>query len=124
MRELGTNKLGSHIMNSHIKRPRNINKLGDRFFKNSQFLIAHIQIPDKKTAYNEVRLYTAFPSIFDMISDSKTFVTTNVTTRIIWLDTTALGQYSTIAVTWRPSQLNFRYFISQFYKFHHKLFNT
>ena len=56
MREIGTPKIGSHIMNSHIKRPRNtINwRIGSR--KKAIFQSHIREIADKKTAYNEGRL--------------------------------------------------------------------
>jgi len=58
MREIGTPKIGSHIMNSHIKRPRmTVNKrIGSR---KKAISGSHIRkIADKKTAYNEGRLYS------------------------------------------------------------------
>ncbi len=57
MREIGTQKIGSHIMNSHIKRPRiTVNlKIGSRKMAISQWHIR--KIADKKVAYNEGRLY-------------------------------------------------------------------
>ncbi len=57
IREIGTPKIGSHIMNSNIKRPRiTVNlRIGSR--KMAIFQL-HIQkITDKKAAYNEGRLY-------------------------------------------------------------------
>ena len=56
MREIGTQKIGSHIMNLHIKRPRiTVNlRIGSRKMAISQ---SHIRkIADKKVAYNEGRL--------------------------------------------------------------------
>jgi hypothetical protein len=57
MREIGTPKIGSHIMNSHIQRPRiTINwRIGSR--KKDIFQSHICKIADKKTAYNEGRLY-------------------------------------------------------------------
>jgi len=57
MREIGTQKIGSHVMNSHIKRPRiTVNlRIGSRKMAISQ---SHIcKIADKKVAYNEGHLY-------------------------------------------------------------------
>ncbi len=57
MREIGTQKIGSHIMNSRIKRTRiTVNlRIGSRKAIISQ---SHIrEIADKKVAYNEGRLY-------------------------------------------------------------------
>jgi hypothetical protein len=57
MREIGTVKYVSHITNSHIKRPRITIKerIGSIKKDHSQ---SHIrEFADKKTAYNEVRLY-------------------------------------------------------------------
>jgi len=57
MREIGTPKIGSNIMNSHLKRPRmTVNKrIGSR---KKAISGSHIcEIADKKTAYNEGRLY-------------------------------------------------------------------
>ncbi len=57
MLEIGTPKIGSHIINSHIKRPRitaNL-RIGSRKPAISQ---SHIrEIADKKAAYNEGHLY-------------------------------------------------------------------
>ncbi len=56
MREIGTPKIGSHIMNSHIKRPRiTVNeRIGSR---KKVIFGSHIrQIADKKTAFNEGHL--------------------------------------------------------------------
>jgi len=53
MREIGTQKIGSHIANSNIKRPRvTVNqKIGSR---KEAISGSHIsEIADKKTAYNE-----------------------------------------------------------------------
>jgi len=57
MREIGTPKIGSHISNSHIKRPRiTVNqRIGSR---KEAISASHIhEIADKKTAYNEGCLY-------------------------------------------------------------------
>ncbi len=57
MREIGTLKIGSNIMNLHIKRPRiTVNhRIGPR----EAISGSHIcKIADKKTAYNEGCLYT------------------------------------------------------------------
>ncbi len=56
MQELGTPKIGSNIINLHIKRPRiTINKrIGSR--KKAIFQLHIREIADKKTAYNEGRL--------------------------------------------------------------------
>jgi len=57
MREIGTLKISSHIMNSHIKRPRitKNKRIGSR---KKPFFQSHIrEITDKKTAYNEGHLY-------------------------------------------------------------------
>jgi hypothetical protein len=68
MRELGTPKIGSHIMNSHIKRPRTtINwRIGSR--KKAIFQLHIGKIADKKTAYNEGRLYSnvVFSTLFSL----------------------------------------------------------
>jgi len=58
MREIGTPKIGSHISNSHIKRPRiTVNqRIGSR---KEGISASHIrEIADKKTTYNEGCLYT------------------------------------------------------------------
>jgi hypothetical protein len=57
MREIGTQKIGSHITNSHIKRPRvTVNqRIGSRKEAISGSNI--LEIADKKTAYNEGCLY-------------------------------------------------------------------
>ncbi len=57
MREIGTPKIGSHIMNSHIKRPRiTVNlRIGSRKKAISGLHIR--EIADKKTTYNEGCLY-------------------------------------------------------------------
>jgi len=57
MREIGTPKIDSHIMNSHIKRPRMTDnwRIGSRIKVISGLHIR--EIADKKTAYNEGRLY-------------------------------------------------------------------
>jgi hypothetical protein len=57
MREIGTPKIGSHIMHSHIKRPRiKVNqRIGSRKEAISGSQIR--EIADKKTAYNEGCLY-------------------------------------------------------------------
>jgi len=60
MREIGTQKIGSHITNSHIKRPRvTVNqRIGSR---KEAISGSHIcEIADKKTAYNEGCLYSIF----------------------------------------------------------------
>ncbi len=51
MREIGTQKIGSHIMNLHIKRPRITVKLriGSRKMAISQLHIC--EIADKKVAF-------------------------------------------------------------------------
>ncbi len=57
IREIGTQKVGSQIMNSHIKRPRiTLNlRIGSRKTAISQ---SHVcKIADKKVTYNEGRLY-------------------------------------------------------------------
>jgi hypothetical protein len=57
MREIGTQKIGSHITNSHIKRPKvTVNqRIGSR---KEVISGSHIsEIADKKTAYNEGCLY-------------------------------------------------------------------
>jgi hypothetical protein len=57
MREIGTPKIGSHITNSHIKRPRiTVNQtIGSR---KEAISGSHIhEITDRKTAYNEGCLY-------------------------------------------------------------------
>jgi len=57
MREIGTPKIGFHITNLHIKRPRiTVNqRIGSR---KETISGSHIhKIADKKTAYNENRLY-------------------------------------------------------------------
>ncbi len=58
MREIGTPKIGSHIMNLNIKRPRNtINwRIGSR--KKAIFQSHICEIADKKTAYNQGRACT------------------------------------------------------------------
>jgi len=64
MREIGTQKIGSHIMNSHIKRPRiTVNlRIGSRKMAISQ---SHLrEIADKKVAYNKGRLYCHNIKIF------------------------------------------------------------
>ncbi len=56
-REIGTPKIGSHITNSNIKRPRNTvnQRIGSR---KEAISGSHIcEIADKKTAYNEGCLY-------------------------------------------------------------------
>ncbi len=57
MRKIGTKKIGSHITNSHIKRPRMTVDWGlhSRKLVNLQSQIH--EFADKKTAYNEVHLY-------------------------------------------------------------------
>jgi len=57
MQEIGTPKIGSHITNSHIKRPRIIinKRIGSR---KKTISGSHIcKIADKKTAYREGCLY-------------------------------------------------------------------
>jgi len=57
MREIKTLKIGSHIMNSHIKRPKItiIKRIGSR---KKPIFHSHIcEIEDKKTEYNEGCLY-------------------------------------------------------------------
>ncbi len=54
MREIRTQKIGSHIMNSHVKRPRIATNYGIGSLKSFQ---SHIhEITNKKTSYNEVRM--------------------------------------------------------------------
>jgi len=58
MRWIGTPKIDSHIMNSHIKRPRmTVNyMIGSR---KKAISGSHIrEIADKKSAYNEGHLYS------------------------------------------------------------------
>jgi len=57
MREIGTPKIGSHIMNSHIKRPRiTVNqRIGSRKEAISGSNIREIE--GKKTEHNEGCLY-------------------------------------------------------------------
>ncbi len=57
MREIGTPRIGSHVMNLHIKSPRITKKyrIGSRKMAIFQWHIR--EIADKKTAYNEGRLY-------------------------------------------------------------------
>jgi len=57
MREIGTQKIGSNIINSHIKRPRvTVNqRIGSRKEVISGSYIR--KIADEKTAYNEGCLY-------------------------------------------------------------------
>jgi len=57
MREIRTPKIGSHIMNSHIKRP--IITVNQRTGSRKKAISGlHIcKITDKNTAYNEGRLY-------------------------------------------------------------------
>jgi len=60
MWEIGTPKIGSHLTNSNIKRPRiTVNKrIGSR---KKAISGSHIcKIADKKTAYNEGCLYIIF----------------------------------------------------------------
>jgi len=63
MREIGTPKIGSNIMNLHIKRPRiTINyRIGSR--KKAIFPSHICEIAEKKTAYNKGRC-TSKRSIF------------------------------------------------------------
>ncbi len=59
MREIGTPKIASHIMNSQIKRPRiTVNQRIVSRKKATSRSHIHI-IANKKTAYNEGRLYRA-----------------------------------------------------------------
>ncbi len=60
MREIGTPKIGSHITNSHIKRPRIT--LNQRIGSRKEAISgSHIhKIADKKTAYNEGCLYLLY----------------------------------------------------------------
>jgi hypothetical protein len=63
MQEIGTQKIGSHITNLHIKRPRvPVNqRIGSR---KEAISVYHIRkIEDKKTAHNEGCLYV--PHIFN-----------------------------------------------------------
>ncbi len=57
MREVGTPKIGWHITNSHIKRPRlTVNqRIGSR--KEAISGLHVCKIADKKPAYNKGRLY-------------------------------------------------------------------
>ncbi len=57
MREIGTQKIGSHIMNLHIRRPRiTVNlRIGPRKMAISQSCIRKIAV--KKVAFNEGLLY-------------------------------------------------------------------
>jgi len=57
MREIGTQKIDSHITNSHIKRPRVT--VNQRIGSTKEAISgSHIrEIADKKTAYNEGCLY-------------------------------------------------------------------
>jgi len=60
MRELGTPKIGSHITNLHIKRPRiTVNK---RIGSKKKTFLDHIYAKSqvRKTAYNEGCLYLHF----------------------------------------------------------------
>jgi len=61
MRGIGTPKIGSNIMNSHIKRPRMTDNL--RIGSRKKVISGlHVwEIADKKTAYNEGRLYSELP---------------------------------------------------------------
>jgi hypothetical protein len=54
---MGTPKIGSHIMNLHIKKTKDDCKLEDRFQKKAISGLHICEIADKKTAYNEGRLY-------------------------------------------------------------------
>jgi len=63
MREIGTPKICSHKMNSHIKKTNEHCKLEDRFQKKAIFQSHICKFADKKTAYNEGRLYL-FERIF------------------------------------------------------------
>ncbi len=53
MCEIGTQKIGSHIMNLHIKRPRIIVNLRIRSSKMAISQLHLREIADKKVAYNE-----------------------------------------------------------------------
>jgi hypothetical protein len=57
MREIGTPKIGSHVTNLHIKRPRIT--VNQRIGSSKEAISgSHIrEITDKKTAYNEGCLY-------------------------------------------------------------------
>ncbi len=57
MQEIGTKKLGAHIMNLHIKRPRIPINYGIGSLKTASFHSHMLQFADKKTACNEIRLY-------------------------------------------------------------------
>ncbi len=57
MREIGTEKLGLHLMNFHKKTQEDFKLKEVRFLKQRHFSIAKIrEIADKKTAHNEVCL--------------------------------------------------------------------
>jgi hypothetical protein len=58
MQEIGTKKIGSHIMNSHIKRPMIPINYGIGSLKTANFQSHIREFADKKTAYNEVCLYS------------------------------------------------------------------
>jgi hypothetical protein len=63
MREIGTPKIGSDIMNSHIKRPRNTINWRIGSGKKAIFQSHIHEIADKKTAYNKGRLYICCPGV-------------------------------------------------------------
>ncbi len=65
MRKIGTAKIGLHIRNSHIKRPTITAKIEDRFLKKAIFQSHIREIADKKTAYNEGRLYCLKSEMYD-----------------------------------------------------------
>jgi len=70
MPEIGTQKIGSHITNSNIKRPRvTVNqRIGSR---KEAISGSHIrEIADKKTAYNEGCLYFAILSTMPTFNNS------------------------------------------------------
>jgi len=58
MREIGTPKIGSHITNSHIKRPRITVNQGIGSTKEAISGLHTCKIADKKAAYNEGRLFS------------------------------------------------------------------
>jgi hypothetical protein len=64
MRKIEIQKIGSHITNLHIKRPRvTVNqRIGSRkeAISGSHIYIYICKIADKKTAYNEGCLYSLF----------------------------------------------------------------
>ncbi len=70
IREIGTQKIGSHITNSHIKRPRvTVNhRIGSRKEVISGLHIC--EIADKKTAYNEGCLDSKCSFILNLLIES------------------------------------------------------